>query len=144
LLLEAGWRNDEQLRVLVGGEALPADLARALVDLAPEVWNLYGPTETTVWSTFHRVQDVGESVPIGRPIANTRLYVLDARGQPTPVGVAGELYISGLGLARGYLGQPALTAERFVPDPFSGAPGERLYATGDRVRYRANGCLEFL
>jgi amino acid adenylation domain-containing protein len=144
LLLEAGWRNEKGLRVLVGGDALPADLARALVELAPAVWNLYGPTETTIWSTAHRVREVGASVPIGRPIANTRCYVLDEQGQPTPIGAAGELFVGGHGVARGYLGRPDLTAERFVPDPFSGEIGARLYSTGDRVRYRADGELEFL
>ncbi|HEY0604611.1 MAG TPA: amino acid adenylation domain-containing protein, partial [Herpetosiphonaceae bacterium] len=109
------------------------------------VWNLYGPTETTIWSTRQRVRDVdGQAVPIGRPVGNTQLYVLDAHGQPVPLGVVGELYIGGAGVARGYRNRPDLTAERFVPDPFSAQPGARLYCTGDLVRYRADGTLEFI
>jgi amino acid adenylation domain-containing protein len=109
--------------------------------------NQYGPTETHVVTAFELGGDAThwpELPPIGRAIANMRLYVLDAYGQPTPVGVPGELYIGGPGLARGYLGRPDLTAERYVPDPFSAEPGARLYAAGDRVRYRADGQLEFL
>ncbi|WP_305729234.1 amino acid adenylation domain-containing protein, partial [Streptomyces sp. yr375] len=130
------------LRVLVGGEALPADLALRLRELAADVTNLYGPTETTIWSTA-AVVDAGGEVSIGSPIANTRVHVLDDRLQFVPPGVAGELYIAGEGLAYGYHRRPGLTAERFVVDPY-GAPGERMYRTGDIVRWRANGQLEYL
>src|SRR5262249_19559755 len=106
--------------------------------------NLYGPTETTIWSTITEVQPGEESVPIGRPIANTETYVLDAHLQPVPLGVHGELYIGGDGLAQGYLSRPQLTAERFVVHPFSDQAGSRLYRTGDLVRYRPDGNIEFL
>jgi polyketide synthase PksJ len=129
----------------VGGEALPESVARDLAGIAREgVYNMYGPTETTVWSSVYRLKGNEGAVPIGRPIANTQMYVLDSQMEPVPVGVAGELYIGGAGLARGYWKHPEMTAERFVPDPFSGRPGERLYRTGDRVRFRPDGCLDFL
>ena len=134
-------------RMLVGGEALPADLAVTLADaIDGEVINMYGPTETTVWSTSHRVRarEVrGGTVEIGRPIANTQVYILDAHRQPVPAGVHGELYIGGDGLARGYWRRPELTEERFVANPFS-QDGTRLYRTGDLARYRADGVIEFL
>ncbi|TGN90761.1 amino acid adenylation domain-containing protein [Bradyrhizobium yuanmingense] len=130
-------------RVLCGGEALPPDLARRLVAQAGEVWNLYGPTETTVWSARHRLDAVEDRPLLGRPIGNTTLYVLDGDLNLAPVGVAGELYIGGAGLARGYWQRGALTAERFIPDPF-GAPGARLYRTGDVVRWRSDGVLDYV
>ncbi len=144
LLLEAGWAGDPRLKALCGGEALPPGLAGRLRDRVASLWNLYGPTETTVWSAAHPVERGARRVPLGQPIANTRLYVLDAEGRPTAAGVAGELYIGGDGLARGYLNRPELTAERFVPDPFGGVPGGRLYRTGDLACYDADGALEFL
>ncbi|WP_460625128.1 amino acid adenylation domain-containing protein, partial [Kitasatospora kifunensis] len=132
------------LRVLVGGEALPAPLATALRPIG-ETTNLYGPTETTIWSTAHRLDQspITGNPAIGRPIANTRAYVLDGALLPVPTGVAGELYIAGHGLARGYRGRPALTAERFVACPF-GAPGDLMYRTGDLARRRADGVLDYL
>ena len=131
--------------MLVGGEAMPPTLAASLAGVVHgSITNMYGPTETTVWSAVHPVAGDEDPVPIGRPIANTRLYVLDADLQPVPVGVTGELYIGGAGVARGYLGQPGLTTERFVADPFRGQPGARLYRTGDLVRYRPDGTLDFL
>ncbi|WP_405775440.1 non-ribosomal peptide synthase/polyketide synthase [Streptomyces sp. NBC_00859] len=132
------------VRVLVGGEALPGELARTLVARTASVTNLYGPTETTIWSTVDEVRgDAGGVSSIGAPIANTQVYVLDSGLSPAPVGVAGELYIAGAGLARGYLNRPGLTAERFVADPF-GAPGSRMYRTGDLVRWNTNGKIEYL
>ncbi|WP_437729976.1 MupA/Atu3671 family FMN-dependent luciferase-like monooxygenase [Sorangium sp. So ce1335] len=132
--------------LLVGGEALPTPLAARLTAAAPgRVINMYGPTETTIWSATRRVEhdERGAVVSIGTPIGNTSLYVLDARLEPLPVGVPGELYIGGVGLARGYHARPALTAERFVPDPFAGE-GARMYRTGDLARYRPDGSIEFL
>ncbi|MFJ9461719.1 amino acid adenylation domain-containing protein, partial [Kitasatospora sp. NPDC101447] len=134
----------ERLRVLVGGEALPSDLAVELAARAVSVANMYGPTETTVWSTVWDV--VGEaagSPRIGRPIANTRVYVLDAGLRPVPAGVPGELYIAGEGVVRGYWRRPELTAGRFVADPF-GSAGSRMYRTGDLVRWTRGGELEYL
>jgi natural product biosynthesis luciferase-like monooxygenase protein len=132
-------------KLLVGGEALSVALARQLRETLPgEVHNMYGPTETTVWSTTYELGAVGESVPIGRPIANTIIRILDRSMRLAPAGVPGEIYIGGEGVARGYLNRPALTAERFVPDPFSVEAGARLYRTGDRARYLADGNIEFL
>jgi amino acid adenylation domain-containing protein len=148
LMLDAGWRphaDGPALRILTGGEKVSRALARRLAPLG-EVWNMYGPTETTIWSTCRRIaaedtdSDAG-SVPIGRPIANTRVYVLDDAGGLAPHGAAGELCIAGHGVATGYVARPALTAERFPPDPFG--PG-RMYRTGDRVRWRHDDTLEFL
>nr|WP_308404055.1 non-ribosomal peptide synthetase [Streptomyces rhizosphaericus] len=132
------------MRVLVGGEALPAELAASLTAYAASVTNVYGPTETTIWSTAGAVDgDRARRGAIGRPIANTRVYVLDAWLRPVPAGVAGELYIAGAGLARGYLHRAGLTAERLVACPY-GAPGERMYRTGDLVRWSADGELEYV
>ncbi|MEU4770263.1 non-ribosomal peptide synthase/polyketide synthase, partial [Actinosynnema sp. NPDC023794] len=131
------------LRVLVGGEALPPDLAARLRAEAVEVTNLYGPTETTVWSTARRLDDRPGAPSIGAPIDNTQVYVLDRWLRPALPGVAGELYIGGLGLARGYHDRPGLTAQRFVADPF-GEPGGRLYRTGDLARWAPDGQLEYL
>ncbi|MFJ9868219.1 amino acid adenylation domain-containing protein [Streptomyces sp. NPDC101165] len=130
------------LRVLVGGEALPAALAETLCEEAREVVNVYGPTETTIWSTTSRVLPRSGTPPIGRPLANTRAYVLDGALRPVAPGVVGELYLAGDGLARGYLNRPGLTAERFVADPFGA--GRRMYRTGDLVRLRADGQLDYV
>jgi amino acid adenylation domain-containing protein len=142
LLIAAGWKGPAPFKVLCGGEALPTDLAPELTQRSAEVWNLYGPTETTIWSTVQRL-DHERDVTIGRPIANTQIYLLDDHLQAVPRGVAGQLYIGGAGLAIAYLNQPALTAERFVPNPF-GTDGSRLYQTGDLARYRRNGEIEYL
>ena len=144
LLLEGGWRGTPGLAILCGGEALPRALADRLVDKGEALWNLYGPTETTIWSSLAKVEPGDAPVTIGRPIARTQLYVLDARLRPVPVGVAGELYIGGAGVARGYYRRPALTAERFLPDPFGKSPGARIYRTGDLARWRPDGALECL
>ncbi|AGP41601.1 hypothetical protein SCE1572_48190 [Sorangium cellulosum So0157-2] len=142
-LLENGRPRLDGLAVLCGGEAFPRELARKLLEAGVAPWNLYGPTETTVWSSIHRVTS-DEPIPLGRPIANTELHVLDRHLYPAPLGVAGELCIGGAGLARGYLDHPDLTADRFIPDPFSQEPGRRLYRTGDMARFRRDGTLEFL
>ncbi len=143
LLLEAGWHGDGEFKILCGGEALPRALADRLLACG-RLWNLYGPTETTIWSALHRVEAVGDTVPIGRPLANTQLYILDGVRQPVPIGVVGELYIGGAGVARGYLNRPDLTAERFIANPFSREPGARIYRTGDLARYQIDGTVEFL
>ncbi|NXY99360.1 non-ribosomal peptide synthetase, partial [Streptomyces sp. BR123] len=148
LVEQSGWEAATRLRlVFSAGEPLHAELCRALAERAPraEIWNTYGPTEASVDITEHRwdpAQETG-AVPIGRPIAHMRALVLDPAGRPVPVGVPGELHAGGVGLALGYHGRPGQTAERFVPDPY-GAPGERLYRTGDRVRWLADGTLEYL
>ncbi|MET0395626.1 MAG: amino acid adenylation domain-containing protein, partial [Longimicrobiaceae bacterium] len=129
--------------ITVAGEALPAELA-ARWGARHRLWNLYGPTEATIWSTAAECADPARRPDIGGPVANVRAYVLDAGLEPLPVGAAGELYVGGAGVARGYLGRPGLTAERFVPDPFGGAPGARLYRTGDRARRLADGRLDFI
>ena len=144
MLLDAGWRAPASLTLLCGGEALPRELAAALTDDGAALWNLYGPTETTVWSAAEAIERDETAITIGRPIANTTVYVLDSAAEPSPVGVPGELFIGGLGVTRGYHGRPALTADRFVPDPFSADAGTRLYRTGDRARWRADGRLEYL
>jgi amino acid adenylation domain-containing protein len=134
------------LRILTGGEALPADLVPQLLKLS-EAFNLYGPTETTVYSSCHRVtpEDVnnGPVVTVGRPLDEQEFYILDENSSPVPVGVAGELYIAGAGVARGYLHRPELTAERFQTCPF-GRPGERMYRTGDLAQWREDGEVDFL
>jgi amino acid adenylation domain-containing protein len=144
LLLEAGWAGKAPFKALVGGEALPKDLADDLLAHDVELWNMYGPTETTVWSTCARITGTSDGITIGKPIANTEVYVLDERGDPCPVGVPGELYIGGAGVTLGYWNRPELTAERFVPDSFSGQPNAKLYRTGDHARWRDDGTLEHL
>jgi acyl-CoA synthetase (AMP-forming)/AMP-acid ligase II/acyl carrier protein len=128
--------------MLVGGEALPAGLARELRAHVPDLIDVYGPTETTVWSTAMRVGD-DDPVPIGRPLANQRVYLLDGNLQPVPAGSAGELWIGGAGVTAGYWRRPELSAERFVADPFAGGEA-RMYGTGDLARFRADGALEYL
>ncbi|MGW4890953.1 non-ribosomal peptide synthetase [Kitasatospora sp. NPDC004240] len=128
---------------LVGGEALPLPLARELRARTARLFNVYGPTETTIWSTCSEVPPAPNRVGIGRPISNTRAYIVDARSRPTPLGIPGELLLGGDGVAQGYLGRPELTAERFVPDPY-GPPGARLYRTGDRAVWTPEGELDFL
>ncbi len=140
MLLTAGWTGHAALRLLCGGEPLPADLAAELRRQGAALWNMYGPTETTVWSTLADVTSPTTPITIGRPIGNTRVYVLDSRRQHVPIGVWGELWIGGDGVARGYLGRPDLTGERFLEDPFH--PGGRMYRTGDRARFRPDGTLE--
>ncbi len=143
MLLDSGWKGGSTFRALCGGEGLPRDLADRLLACTGELWNLYGPTETTIWSTAGKVQH-GAAVTIGRPIANTHVYVLDDARAPVPIGVPGELWIGGAGVAIGYHGRPELTAERFVDDPFSARAGARMYRTGDLARWLPDGQLEHL
>jgi amino acid adenylation domain-containing protein len=144
LLVDAGFCAAPGFKALVGGEALPQDLADALLATGAELWNMYGPTETTVWSTCARIDDTRGGIGIGRPIANTTALVVDAHGKPCPIGAPGELWIGGAGVALGYWKRPALTAERFVPDPWASAAGAMLYRTGDRARWRGDGTLQHL
>lgn len=144
LMLAAGWEEKKHVKVLCGGEPFPADLAKALIKRAGSVWNMYGPTETTVWSTCQRLTDDDGPILAGRPIGNTKTYVLDANRQPLPIGVPGELYIGGDGVSHGYLNRPELTSKAFVPDWFSNKPGALLYKTGDLVKYHPDGSIEYL
>ena len=145
MLINAGWQGQPGLKVLCGGEALSRELANELLARGVTLWNMYGPTETTIWSTTGRIDVVGDGpITIGRPMANTQVYLLDEYQRPVPIGVAGELHIGGDGLARGYLNRPQLTAEKFIPNPFSDEPDARLYKTGDLARYLANGEIEYL
>jgi amino acid adenylation domain-containing protein len=141
MLLDAGWKGMAKLQLLCGGEKMSRELADQLLTRCATLWNVYGPTETTVWSSVARIEADGQPITIGQPISNTTLYILGKNMKPTPVGAPGELYIGGDGVARGYHNHPKLTEERFVANPF----GEgRIYKTGDRARYRADGHVELL
>lgn len=147
LLLAAGWEGTDGLKMLCGGEALPPDLGKALLVRGGELWNMYGPTETTVWSTCCRITRSkirASGMPVGEPIDNTLVAVVDANLRPVPVGVAGELVIGGLGVATGYLGRPDLTAERFVSNPLPDTGGGKIYRTGDRAKFTEDGALIYL
>jgi amino acid adenylation domain-containing protein len=144
LLLDSGWTGRAGLKMLCGGEALQRELADRLLALPGALWNMYGPTETTIWSTLTQVHDTRRPIAIGRPIAETSVYVLEASGLPAPLGVAGELCIGGAGVARGYRNRPELTAEKFVTVSVAGLPPERVYRTGDLARLRSDGQLEFV
>lgn len=151
LLLEARWQGSDRLKILCGGEALKRNLAQQLLAKAASLWNMYGPTETTIWSAIEPVQpnSTDNSIPIGRPIANTQIYIVNDLLQPLPIGVPGELHIAGMGVAKGYLNRPELTAAKFIPIPpqsplSKGGRGDRLYKTGDKARYLADGKIEYL
>ncbi|MEU6231430.1 amino acid adenylation domain-containing protein [Kitasatospora sp. NPDC047058] len=131
------------LRMLVGGEAVPGALAEAMAKTGRSVLNVYGPTETTIWSTTAVLDGTATSPSIGRPMLNTHAYILDSALRPVDAGVPGELYLAGAGLARGYLGRPGLTAERFTADPY-GAAGSRMYRTGDLARWAPDGTIDYL
>ena len=132
-------------KLFIGGEALPLSLAKQLgEELSAEIFNMYGPTETTVWSTTYKLKRSATSVPIGRPIANTRIYILDEHGMCAPISAAGELYIGGAGVTRGYWRRPDLTAEKFVANSFESDQNEMMYRTGDFARYRDDGEIEFI
>ena len=150
MLMESGWQNRNQLKALCGGEAMAIELRDQLLAQKVSLWNMYGPTETTVWSTIAEIQQAQEIITIGKPIANTQIYILDKQMQPVPAGVPGELYIGGDGLAAGYLNRPELTAEKFIDvgnlaaDVFPRADRYRIYRTGDLARWRNDGTLECL
>ena len=140
-LYKVGFQNKEKIKILCGGEALPEKLKKMFMDSDSEVWNMFGPTETTIWSTMKRITRE-EPVTIGKPIANTQLYVLNQDGKPVPIGVPGELYIGGDGLAKGYLYKEDITKERFIQNPFD--KNTRLYRTGDIVRWLDTGEIEYI
>ena len=150
LLLATGWQGG-QLKILSGGEAMTRSLADRLLECCASLWNMYGPTETTIWSAVDRVEPGTDAVSIGYPIANTQIYITDERSnrkgdvlRQVPVGQPGEILIGGDGLARGYLNRVEMTAQRFVPDPFSAKPGARLYKTGDLARLMPDGSIQFI
>lgn len=142
LLIESGWTGSDNLKILCGGEALPKDLLNRLFKKCKMLINVYGPTETTIWSTMEIIEPEPKTVYIGKPIANTQVYVVDKSMNPVPIGVPGELLIGGDGLARGYMNLPELTKEKFIPDRFSKVSGALLYRTGDVVKFNSNGKLE--
>ncbi|MGA2289250.1 amino acid adenylation domain-containing protein, partial [Bradyrhizobium sp.] len=149
VILDEGMADLRSLEtVIMAGEACPGELVTCHRQALPAtgLFNEYGPTEATVWSSVHRYSRAreGESLPIGRPIANTRMFLLDAQFCPVPMGVVGEICIAGGGVAQGYHARPALSAEKFVPDPFSSGAGERLFRTGDMARYAPDGVIEFV
>ena len=144
ILLESGWAGEPGLKALCGGDVLSRKLADQLLDHVCSLWNMYGPTETTIWSSVSRMQKGVAPITIGQPIGNTQMYILDCYLQPVPIGVVGELHIGGEGLAWGYLNQPLLTAEKFIPNCFSSKAGARLYKTGDRARYFPDGSIDVL
>ena len=151
LLLATGWQGEQRLKILSGGEAMTRSLADRLLPCCASLWNMYGPTETTIWSAVYQVEPGTDVVSIGQPIANTQIYAIDRGCQrqgdtlkQVPAGQAGELHIGGEGLARGYLNRAEMTAQRFVPDPFSTQPGARLYKTGDLGRCLPDGSIQFI
>src|SRR4029079_17428915 len=146
LMLESGWEGKADLKALCGGEAMPLDLTKALVDRVEALWNVYGPTETTIWSAAHRVTPAdlaGAPMPVGRLIANTRVYVVHPGGTIAPVGAPGELLIAGDGVSLGYRNLPTLNSEKFVELSIGGRT-ERAYRTGDLARWRTDGLLDIL
>ncbi|MEW6732307.1 MAG: amino acid adenylation domain-containing protein [Acidobacteriota bacterium] len=145
---QAAWAFGSLQHLLFGGELVEPKWVQAVLENSPpaRLLHVYGPTESTTFACWHLINEVkeGRTIPIGRPISNTQAYILDNSLQPVPVGVIGEVYLGGDGLARGYLNRPALTAERFIANPFSSKPGERLYKTGDLARYLPDGSIEFI
>lgn len=144
MLLLSGWQGNHHIKMLCGGEALPMDLAVQLQQRGAALWNMYGPTETTIWSAIEDLSSTDTGISIGHGIDNTQLYVLDSRGALVPIGGVGELYIAGEGLAYGYWKRPDISAERFLPNPFTQQAGSRMYRTGDQVRWLENGRLAYL
>jgi amino acid adenylation domain-containing protein/thioester reductase-like protein len=151
LLLANNWQGNSDLNIICGGEAMTRSLADLLLERCKSLWNMYGPTETTVYSAVYRVEPGSSTIPIGDPIANTQIYLIDTQCQhqdhvlkQVAAGQPGEIYIGGYGLARGYLNRPEITAERFVPDPFSDQPDARLYRTGDLAHLLPDGKIQFL
>ncbi len=143
LMLEAGWKGSRNLQIITGGETLPLSLAKTLTGMTRALWNHYGPTETSICATRERVLPEAEFITLGLPIDNVQIYVLDENRNPCAVGETGEIYIGGAGVGRGYLNRPELTARTFLPDPFSGVAGARIYKTGDLGRLLPDGRLDF-
>lgn len=140
MLLDAGWNGTAGLKALIGGEPLPSDLVQPLLARTSSLWNMYGPTETTIWSSVQLISPANAEITVGRPVANTGFHIMDSQLKPVPIGVAGELLISGDGLARGYRNRPELTAEKFVEvAPAGSEESVRMYRTGDLVRFRRDG-----
>ena len=148
MLVNVGWKNETHVKIVCGGEALSTDLALKLRESSDApFWNFYGPTETTVWSMCYKVDTIDKTKPtvsIGRPLANTQVYILDSNQALCPIGVPGELYIGGVGVAQGYINNPELTAQRFLPDKFSREPHQMFYRTGDSVVWSSNGEMHFI
>ena len=148
MLIEAGWKGKNDLKVLCGGEPMPKDLVGPLLDRCGELWNMYGPTETTVWSAAFQITDPAAPILIGKPIGNTQIYILDANGNEVPAGCEGEVFIGGAGVTLGYRNQPEMTETRFIENryrnPFADYVSDRIYKTGDLARYCFDGNIEFL
>jgi amino acid adenylation domain-containing protein len=144
LLVDIGWKGRPELKALCGGDVLTRNLADQLLDKVGSLWNMYGPTETTIWSSVSQIKSKNTPITIGEPIHNTQMYILDRNLQPVPIGVVGELHIGGDGLAKGYLNQPHLTDEKFIPDEFNSNHGARLYKTGDLARFLPDHSIEIL
>ncbi|QUF67160.1 non-ribosomal peptide synthetase [Bacillus atrophaeus] len=142
MLFYSGWKNEEGIKILCGGEALPEKLKQHFLSTGSEAWNMFGPTETTVWSAIQRINEETAASVIGQPIANTRVYIVDSHLLPVPAGIPGELCIAGDGLAKGYYNQPELTDERFIDCPFE--PTSKLYKTGDMARWLPEGKIEYI
>jgi len=144
MIIDSGWSERLPVKILCGGEALPKELAELLLERSNELWNMYGPTETTIWSTIRQITSEDSAITIGYPINNTTVYILNEEQQLLAPGLSGEIYIGGDGVAAGYLNQSALTAERFIRDPFSQSPSAKLYKTGDLGMFLDNGEIRYL
>ncbi len=148
MLIQSGWQGSDKLKVLCGGEPMPADLVEPLLERCSELWNMYGPTETTVWSAAYQITNAKAPILIGKPIGNTQIFILDQQGKEVPIGCEGEVFIGGAGVTHGYLHQPNLTSERFIDnpyfDPFANLINHRLYKTGDLAKFRFDGNIQFL
>lgn len=144
LLISSGWKGDSNLKILCGGEALSYELAQQLLPLCSSLWNMYGPTETTIWSSVHQVSKEEKSISIGKPIIGTQMFVLNESLKPVSIGVTGELYIAGDGIANGYYGNRELTNAQFLSNPFSSVENAKMYKTGDLVRYNLDMNLEYI
>ncbi|WP_228853308.1 non-ribosomal peptide synthetase [Aegicerativicinus sediminis] len=144
LLIDSGWKGKDDLKILCGGDILTKSLARQLINRSAELWNMYGPTETTIWSSLAKITHEDQKISIGHPVSNTQLFILDHQLHPLPIGIVGDLYIGGEGLASGYLSKPELTSEKFLYSPFISNGETRLYRTGDKARFLNNRSIQLL